>query len=143
MTTIPAAYRMLKVVRNQRDSPEDCAKMPKDLVEAVVLFVMTGQSELAERCRSCADKALLIYSEGPSVHRTVSIGTASICWRCGFVGLPNNVEAVGQQLDEVSSISFSCICANCGETEDTNPIRVIQPDGSLLPWMQVAESNNG
>jgi ribosomal protein L40E len=131
---------MFKIVRNQRDSVQDCLRMPKDLVESVALFMMTGQLELAERCRSCVDKVLLVYSDGPSVHRTISVGTASLCWRCGYAGLPKNVDSIGQQLEEVSTINFNCICAHCGETEDTNPIRVMQPDGTVLPWLQAGEA---
>ncbi len=135
-SAVPPAYRCFKVVKNQSDPPADYARMPKDLCDAVALFTMTGQSACAEKCRSCVDSILEILQRGPEGNKNVNIGSACVCWRCGFVGIPKNAADIGLQTTEVSTSASLCVCSACGEFEDTNPVCGKQPDGTVIPWIE-------
>ena len=131
-------YRNFKVLKNKNEEPADVEKMPKDIGEAMVLFHMTGQEASATRCRECIDAVLKILGEGPDGKRNVNIGTAAICWRCGFVGIPKNVAEIGRQVadGDVSTTEVHSVCGQCGEVEDTNTVCGKQPDGSVIPWIE-------
>ncbi|CAM9486653.1 unnamed protein product [Ectocarpus fasciculatus] len=140
---IPAVFRSFKVVRNQSDSPADCERMPKDVADAISLFLMTAQQGCAEKTRSCIETTLKILGEGPDGKRNVNVGTAAICWRCGYVGIPKNAELIGSQTADISTVSALCVCTQCDEAEDTNPICGKQPDGSVIPWIEFSHVEPG
>jgi hypothetical protein len=140
---IPGAYRSFKVIRNHSDAPADYDKMPKNIGDAVTLFHMTGQEDCAVKCRGCLDSCLKILGEGPDGKRNVNVGTAAVCWRCGFVGIPKNAEIIGNQDGDISTVSVNCICGQCGEHEDTNAICGKQPDGSIIPWIEFSHVEPG
>jgi hypothetical protein len=152
---IPAAYRAFRVVKNQSDPVADYSKMPADLAEATLLFYRTGQFPCAEKCRvsidryyyyfdiglnSCCndyvDRVLEILRDGPTANRKIDLGTACVCWRCGFVGIPKNRDEIGTQTEELSSTNTLATCRECGELEDTNLVICKQPDGTIIPWME-------
>lgn len=140
---IPGLFSCFKVIKNQTDAPADFERMPKDLADAMSLFVMTGQTGCAEKCKACVESTLKILGEGPDGKRNVNVGTAAICWRCGFVGVPKNANVIGSQTDDISSVNVPCVCSSCGEHEDTNPVCGKQPDGSIIPWIEFSHADPG
>lgn len=132
---IPSVFRSFVVVKNRSDDPAD-PRMPRDMADAVSLFVMTGQMGCAEKSRFCVESTLAILGQGPDGKRNVNVGTAAVCWRCGFVGIPKNADVIGSQTGDTSTVAALCVCSGCGEHEDTNPICGKQPDGSIIPWIE-------
>ena len=60
---------------------------------------------------------LQILEKGPGTE-SVSMGTACVCWECGYVGLPKNMKACN------TKHTVNGHCGACGETDRTNFIEV-------------------
>ena len=53
-----------------------------------------------------------------------------MCWECGHVGLPRNRERCAEGADAQ--------CGGCGGDAQTNMVKVAQPDGTVVPWIEEA-----
>lgn len=69
----------------------------------------------------------MILSLGPDGTKSQSLGTAAVCWGCGYVGLPKNPDAGENAIAQ---------CSGCGSNEQTNYVKVKQPQGTVIPWME-------
>ena len=45
--------------------------------------------------------------------------------------------ACARQVGEGGPGAPDCVCGSCGSDEQTNAVRVTQPDGSVVPWIVV------
>ena len=45
------------------------------------------------------------------------------------MGLPKNTDAIGK--------GESAKCGGCGDSEQTNLVKVTQPDGTVVPWIEL------
>ena len=71
---------------------------------------------------------LAILREGPDGKGTNGMGQAAVCWECGHVGLPTNTEACAR--------GENARCGGCDSEEQTNMVKVTQPDGTIVPWIE-------
>ena len=74
----------------------------------------------------CIERVLKTYAAGPDGKSKISIGEAIICFDCGFVGLPVDSET-----------KLTPRCRSCSSKEQINFISFIQPDGSIIPWIEL------
>ena len=137
MTTIniPQAFSVFRIEPKSSESHE--SNMPRSILEAVTLFHATGKSEAATKCTNCVNTALEVLAAGPDGKSEISIGYACICWDCGYVGLPENIsnrDEIGEGADEHPDSLFEC--RHCKTTDQTNLVRGVQPDGSVIPWIE-------
>ena len=52
-------------------------------------------------------------------------------WECGLVGLPKNPVECGAKDSMVAAK-----CGGCGSDGQTNMVKVLQPDGTVIPWIE-------
>ncbi len=126
---IPAALLQFKVLPKDDEERND-ENIPKNLAEAMMVFYRTNANngENATRMQACLDAVLDMYKTGPSGNNRVDIGQAIVCWACGFVGLPENLDAIGGSIAEIrENMPPFAACRNCHMSDETNFIRVEHP----------------
>jgi hypothetical protein len=127
---IPSAYQSIKIVRKPEEKDEE--NMPNNMFEAMIVFHRANMESNIARCRDAIGKYLDVLAKGPDGKTKFNIGHGSVCWECGFVGIPSNVaEVIDEELDK-----FLPICKACGENK-SNIVICVKPDGSTLPWIDI------
>lgn len=135
---VPVAFNSFHVYPRDEDEDKD-PSMPRTIANAYLVFMKTGNTESADRCKSCMERYLQILSSGPTGSLIINIGQACICWSCGFVGLPANTEQLttneGESPVRMKMPPFA-ICKNCSSGDKTNFILGKQPDDSPIPFLE-------
>ena len=99
-----------------------------------IIILRTGNVERAIHTKYDTDTYLQLLEDGPQGGTSYNIGKACICFECGHIGLPSNIEACNRNKKLNGS------CNSCSGSEQTNFVSLAKPDGSNLPWKEV---NNG
>ena len=133
---IPAAFGCLKIIKKVEELSDE--NVPKDMIEAVILFRRTNEMKALEMCQSNINKLFLTLSAEPDGKSQVKIGYGSVCWDCGFCGLPN-IKEENSQMDDTQLSKLLPICAKCN-SNNVNMIKGEQPDGSTFPWIEVSST---
>ena len=120
-------FAALKVV--PKDDEKGDKNFPPHLHAAVELFCFVKRPECAKRLVDRVSGYLRVLREGPDGKGTNGMGQAAVCWSCGHVGLPKNTDAVSK--------CESAKCGGCGDSEQTNLVKVTQPDGTVVPWIEL------
>ena len=118
-----------KIVRHRE---EERAEMPSNLYESYVLMERTSNLENADNLRTCMSRLFTILAEGPNGKQKISIGSGILCWSCGHVGLPLNME----ELNTEGSENKKAICSNCNDGNNYNYIQGVQPTGETIPFIE-------
>ena len=143
---IPPELALFRVV--PKEDEKDDENFPRNLGEAVMLFLRTQNKGCADEVVKCIQQLLEILSKGPDGQSKVNAASkACICWDCGKVALPNNtaevetstVAATGGSGSE--SYSVFPVCPKCKTDDRTNLVIGAQPDGTLLPFIEKVEPN--
>jgi hypothetical protein len=120
-------FAALKVV--PKDDEKGDKNFPPHLHAAVELFCFVKRPECAKRLVDRVSGYLRVLREGPDGKGTNGMGQAAVCWSCGHVGLPKNTDAISK--------GESAKCGGCGDSEQTNLVKVTQPDGTVVPWIEL------
>mmetsp|Transcript_8375 Transcript_8375/g.15768 ORF Transcript_8375/g.15768 Transcript_8375/m.15768 type:complete len:146 (+) Transcript_8375:171-608(+) len=138
--SIPAVYNSFQI-KPKEDEKND-ANFPKTVSEAMVLFHRVGKPEFAEELRNNMEAMLQVLQQGPDGKSQVAFGNGCICFECGHVGLPkNNDEASVAKGDSVSPpVDFAFACKKCITSSSVNLVLGMQPDGTVLPWIEKTTS---
>ena len=137
---IPVAYRAFKVVPHPAEV--DDARIPKDVGEALNLFMKTNNQECAQRLIDNMDRLLAVLANGPDGKTEIKIGRGICCWNCGHVGIPSNSEELAQDLKiNGANSTLKAMCNECNTCEDNNFVEGLQPDGSFIPFIEAVEKN--
>ena len=132
---IPSTYACLQIVK--KPGEENDANMPGNLFEACIVFKGTNEIASLDKCKMCVDKLFLVLSNGPDGKSKINIGFGSLCWDCGHTGIPV-FEDVSAEPEPDNLHTLFPKCSLCSSV-NANMIRFVQPDGSLLPWIEVQE----
>lgn len=119
-------FSALKVMPKAGEAEDK--NFPPHLHAAVELFCFAGRPDNARKCANAVNAYLAILREGPDGKGTNGMGQAAVCWECGHVGLPSNTEACSK--------GEHAKCGGCGSEEQTNMVKVTQPDGTIVPWIE-------
>ena len=119
-------FSALKVIPKAGEAEDK--NFPPHLHAAVELFCFAGRPDNARKCANAVNAYLAILREGPDGKGTNGMGQAAVCWECGHVGLPSNTEACSK--------GEHAKCGGCGSEEQTNMVKVTQPDGTIVPWIE-------
>ena len=105
------------------------------LAHALFLFYTTGNSKAVDLVQETVERALGILQKGPDGNTKFNIGNACVCWSCGHVGIPKN----SASLSDGAIVSYDTLpcCKNCSSDVETNFVIGQQPDGTVLPWIEV------
>ena len=116
-------YATIQIQPNGTEGQD--ANFPRNLHNAVELFLKCGLVPNAVRLKECTDKLLDIYSKDPT--KSIKVGRACICWKCGHCGIPKDSEKQ--------------VCLHCQESNQVNWVRVLHPNGDQqeLPWIERAD----
>ena len=148
---INGAFQAFKIEpKNENEVEHQKQGMPKDCAYAMAAMLHNNHVEVAKRCSQCLSETLEILAAGPDGQSKLNIGQAILCWDCGKVGIPKNYDEIlkaktGDNGDRDSSAPPSAMfskmppfakCDNCGKDQTTNWVVPMQPDGSVLPWIQ-------
>ena len=125
---IKREFSTLKVVPKADEAGD--RNFPPHLHAAVELFCFAKRPDCARRCAERVNTYLEILRAGPDGKGTNGMGQAAVCWECGHVGLPRNRERCAEGADAQ--------CGGCGGDAQTNMVRVAQPDGTVVPWIEEA-----
>jgi hypothetical protein len=125
---IKKEFATLKVVPKPDETGDK--NFPPHLHAAVELFCFVKRPDCAKRCAERVNNYLGILSAGPDGKGTNGMGQAAVCWECGHVGLPKNREGCAE--GKVAE------CGGCGSDSQTNMVKVVQPDGTVVPWIEEA-----
>lgn len=119
---VDTRFALIKVVGEAGKEARD-AQMPKNLHNAAELFLRCGLVANAERLRETTAAMLAIYATNPD-GASHSMGTANVCWDCGYCGLATDERAAAPA------------CGSCGSA-DANALRVLRDKGAApVPWIQ-------
>ena len=132
---VPSSYECFKVIR--KPDEVDDKNMPSTMVDAVILFRRTNETKALEKCASCLNELLKLLAAGPDGKTQINIGHGSVCWDCGYAGIPNNIEEIEQQASPDLAV-LKPLCAQCN-SGNVNMLQCLQPDGSGFPWIEVVE----
>ncbi len=113
---------------------------PRNLHNAAELFLRVGMVDNAKRLKERVDAMLNTYRENPDGKKNLKIGRASVCWNCGYCGLPKGYT------DSSKNKQNPGPCNNCNEGTQTNWLRVTQQGvgasgskkGAEIPWIEIA-----
>ena len=119
-------FSALKVMPKAGEAEDK--NFPPHLHAAVELFCFAGRPDNARKCANAVNAYLAILREGPDGKGTNGMGQAAVCWECGHVGLPTNTEACAR--------GENARCGGCDSEEQTNMVKVTQPDGTIVPWIE-------
>mmetsp|Transcript_41455 Transcript_41455/g.94388 ORF Transcript_41455/g.94388 Transcript_41455/m.94388 type:complete len:115 (+) Transcript_41455:146-490(+) len=97
---------------------------------------MTDNVPLAKQLKKDVDAFLDTLRVGPDGTSSHNVGRGCICWLCGHVGIPKNVDKCSKGQKAAG------ICGMCEEDAQTNFVRLEQPQAPgeaarYIPWMQV------
>lgn len=136
---IPPSYQAFKVAPHKAEIEDN--RIPKDLAESLRLFLQTGNQVCGQRLCDCLDNLLKLLAEGPDGKNQISIGRGIICWGCGYVGLPKNMDELSPENEDLDDIQrVKAICQQCNSGNDTNFVDGMQPDGSTIPFIECNSS---
>jgi hypothetical protein len=147
-------FASIKIEPN--DEEEDAnSNFPRNLHNAVELFVVTGQTSAGARLSSATSAMLKIYSE-PSDMTNYAMGRACVCWACGHAGLPANRDELSET--DVGAAVYRSgraapparkragpapECGACDSSSATNFLTVLRATGggsaTAIPWIQRKE----
>jgi hypothetical protein len=130
---VPKAFSALKVVPKEGEAND--ANFPPHLHAAVELFCFAKMPECAKKLATAVNAYLAILSAGPDGKGTNGMGQAAVCWECGHCGLPGNQDECGKGKDAK--------CGDCGSSAQTNMVKVTQPDGTVVPWIEPKQAPAG
>lgn len=99
------------------------------------MFRATGKIEAADNCQSSIARVLKVLHDGPDGVSQVSVGEASICWDCGFVGIARS-EQKARRWEAKNGKESVPSCNQC-LSQSINSVRGVQPDGSDFPWIEL------
>lgn len=120
-------FAALKVVPKEDEKGDK--NFPPHLHAAVELFCFVKRPECAKRLVDRVSGYLRVLREGPDGKGTNGMGQAAVCWSCGHVGLPKNTDGISK--GELAR------CGGCGSDDQTNMVKVTQPDGTVIPWIEL------
>eukprot|EP00929_Paragymnodinium_shiwhaense_P080408 TRINITY_DN41931_c0_g1_i1.p1 TRINITY_DN41931_c0_g1~~TRINITY_DN41931_c0_g1_i1.p1 ORF type:complete len:349 (-),score=98.64 TRINITY_DN41931_c0_g1_i1:126-1172(-) len=98
--------------------------MPKNLHNAVELFIRTGNVASAQRLQRCTTVFFGLVDGRVDNSKAVS-GRACICWACGHCGFERK--------------AAPRVCNECGESQQTNYVNVTLSDGVAIPWRELPQ----
>ena len=139
MVVDSSQYHSIKVVP-KTDEIND-GNFPPSLLAAMELFGKVKMIQQGRELQTSVETFCRLLESGPPVE-AVSMGVASVCWECGHVGLPVNVADVTKLApakatkEELSKLEITATCSRCSGNVQTNLVRVTQPDGSMVPWIE-------
>jgi hypothetical protein len=142
MTLDSSQYHSIKVVP-KLDEIND-SNFPPSLLAAMELFSKLKMLNHGRELQNSVETFCTLLESGPPVN-AVSMGVACVCWTCGHCGLPLNVAETTKAApataskEELSKVSIAARCSKCGSDLQTNLIRVTQPDGTMIPWIESKE----
>eukprot|EP00967_Tisochrysis_lutea_P106919 scaffold164343_cov27-Tisochrysis_lutea.AAC.1 len=125
-------FASVKVEPNPGEQSD--ANFPRNLHNAAELFAAHRMQAQAAALHCSADTFFSLLAAGPTGRQSQRLGRACICWDCGHAGLPTNAAKVAETGSEPRGI-----CSNCGDSTQTNFLRVVQADGAVVPWIEDAE----
>jgi hypothetical protein len=121
--SIPQVFTLFRIVAKSSEVGD--ANMPRNMFQAVALFHATGKTEAGRKCHDCLVGVLTLLETGPDGKSEVAIGNPWLCWECGFLGIPTTLNESGEGE-----------CRLCSSSSQTNLVEGIQPDGSMIPWIE-------
>lgn len=139
MVVDSSQYHSIKVVP-KTDEIND-GNFPPSLLAAMELFGKVKMIQQGRELQTSVETFCRLLESGPPVE-AVSMGVASVCWECGHVGLPVNVAQITKLApakatkEELSKLEITATCSRCSGNVQTNLVRVTQPDGSMVPWIE-------
>jgi hypothetical protein len=112
--------------------------MPPSAAQAMMVFMNTNinNGENASKCAYCLNRTLKLFADGPNGNQKVSVGQGIICWNCGTCALPANMSEFPASKNDGLMPPFAK-CAGCGECEETNFLEIRQPDGTVVPFIEM------
>eukprot|EP00563_Minutocellus_polymorphus_P010612 CAMPEP_0181071566 /NCGR_PEP_ID=MMETSP1070-20121207/28108_1 /TAXON_ID=265543 /ORGANISM="Minutocellus polymorphus, Strain NH13" /LENGTH=199 /DNA_ID=CAMNT_0023152567 /DNA_START=15 /DNA_END=614 /DNA_ORIENTATION=+ len=141
--TLAIDTRYASIVVVPKPDEVNDSNMPRNLHNAAELFLRVGMVENAERVKDTTGRMLDMYADNPDGTTNVKIGQGCVCWTCGFCGLPKGggdskvappSSAAGKK-NKIPKTSPGP-CGNCGETDQTNYVRVTRKGMDDLPWIE-------
>lgn len=120
----------IKVTPNDEQENKD-SNFPRNLHNASEIFLMTGNVESARALYESTQGVLDVLENGPDGKSTMRLGRATICWGCGYAGIPQNAD----ECDKVST-EIAGVCGGCGNNGETNFLRIVAEGGKEVPWME-------
>ena len=134
--SVPAVFNSFHI--SPKEDEKDDANFPKTVGAVLVLFHRVGKPEWAELLQQNMNAMLEVLQQGPDGKSEVSFGNACICFECGHIGLPkNNDEVCAAKGDNPApSPDFQFVCKKCSTSTSVNLVLGMQPDGSMIPWIE-------
>jgi hypothetical protein len=135
---IPGSYTAFHILpKDEAESGDE--RMPKTVAHAMMVFLSTNinNGENGRTCNQCMSSCLKIFAAGPNGNQKISVGQAILCWNCGHVGIPANTDDFPPTKTDGLMPPFAK-CSACGETEQTNFVEIRQPDGTVIPFIEMA-----
>lgn len=133
---IPPELALFRVVPKQDEKDDE--NFPRNLGEAVMLFLRTQNKECADEVVKCIQILLEVLAKGPDGQSKVNVASkACVCWDCGKVALPENMSEI-ENATASNSESYAVLptCMRCKTNDRTNLVIGAQPDGTLLPFIE-------
>ena len=133
---IPPELAIFRVVPKQDEKDDE--NFPRNLGEAVMLFLRTQNKACADEVVQCIQTLLEILAKGPDGQSKVNIASkACVCWDCVKVALPDNTSEV-ENATASNSESYDVLpaCIRCKTNDRTNLVIGAQPDGTMLPFIE-------
>ena len=83
--------------------------------------------------KRCVDAFFDVLQLGPDGKTSHAVGRACLCWQCGHVGIPTNIDKCAR------GIKVAGVCANpaCASDAATNFVRPVRPGGDVVPWIEL------
>ena len=122
---ISPKYATIQVIPNGDEGND--LNFPRNLHNAAELFLKLGMVPNAVKLKDATDKLLEMYQGEPKT--SVKLGRACCCWKCGYCGIPKDYD---------NNQTKPGPCFGCQETDRVNWVSIKQPDGTELPWIEMA-----
>ena len=132
-------YHSIKIIPKTDEATD--RNFPPSLLAAMELFSKLKMINHGRELQKSVETFCVLLESGPPVE-AISMGVANVCWNCGHVGLPSNVAEITKAApatasrEELSKAGVVAVCSKCNNNTQTNLIRVTQPDGSMIPWIE-------
>ncbi|CAB9518448.1 expressed unknown protein [Seminavis robusta] len=126
-------YATIQIQPNIGSSEGNDPNFPRNLHNAVELFLKCGLVPNGVRLKDCTDKLLEIYAKDPSSN--IRLGRGCICWKCGYCGIPKDYS---ESNNNNNNNQPPGPCVHCHETQQINWVRVTHPTNGELPWIERA-----
>ena len=137
-TVIKPSFANIKVEPKEEEKNE--SRFPRNLHNACELFVMTNQHGSALRASACINKYLDLLASNPDGTSKNNIGRACVCWLCGYVGIPKNINEIPEK-DGYTNIMP--ICKKCNSSQQTNFIKPLDKNNKEIPFMELSDVKDG